>query len=172
MANPAKSARPTDVVEEVSVALLTRSVPVGQMNVAQICTVVPSQVRIKTTSPLSHRFSYTAGKASSHPGFRSSTVMATRSTRASRRVYDCGLYVPGHDVHWIQALHAGADTENPGQPGRLIDVNIDGTLVVDVAGSQRRLWNHDPSRLGRLAARNAWTIEYQPRSHLHVMPSV
>src|SRR5208283_3474226 len=27
-------------------------------------------------------------------------------------VKPCGLFLPGHDVHWIQVMHAGRDPEN------------------------------------------------------------
>jgi hypothetical protein len=92
--------------------------------------------------------------------------MAIRSTRTSRRVYHCGLYVPGHDVHWIQALRSLEDTKSPAQAGMLIEAHPDGALVIDVAGQELRIWNHDPSRLVRLAARNRGEIQYQPNCHL------
>ena len=92
--------------------------------------------------------------------------MAPRSAKTSRVAHTCGLYIPGHDVHWIQGLHAGPDSKNPAQAGKLVEVLPDGTLVVDVAASLRRLWHHDPSRLERLVARNKGEVSYQPHWHL------
>jgi hypothetical protein len=92
--------------------------------------------------------------------------MAIRSTRASRTVYSCGVYFPGHDVHWIQALRSREDTKNPAQAGTLIEAHPDGALVIDVAGQELRIWNHNPSRLVRLVAKNRGEIGYQPLWHL------
>ena len=88
--------------------------------------------------------------------------MSLLPIEASRSVYTCGLYIPGHDVHWIQAMHAGPDTVNPSQAGKLLEVHADGTLVIDVADKPFRLWHHDPSRLQRLVAKNNGKVGFQP----------
>src|SRR5207248_7530904 len=36
-------------------------------------------------------------------------------------------YHRGHTPHWIQALRSGDDTEHPAVPGRLVEVQDDGT---------------------------------------------
>jgi hypothetical protein len=47
-------------------------------------------------------------------------------------------------------------------PGRLLEVFPSGLLIVEVAGSIHRLWNHDPDRLADLVARNDGAILHQP----------
>lgn len=85
------------------------------------------------------------------------------------RAYQCGLYLPGHDVHWIQAKVSAQSAADPRKarsnlwaPGHLLDVRSDGSLVVEVDGAVRRLWNHDPDRLEQLVARNLGEISHQP----------
>ncbi|MDP9224494.1 MAG: hypothetical protein M3P18_11700 [Actinomycetota bacterium] len=97
------------------------------------------------------------------------------------RAYTCGFYLPGHDVHWIQAKLAGMyvfnlgaassvtserdpmpDTNRQAVPGHLLEVQPDGLVVVEVDGVVRRLWNHDPDRLQQLVARNHGEISHQP----------
>lgn len=78
-------------------------------------------------------------------------------------VHRCGSYGAGHEVHWIQALHSSRDGEIPPEPGRLVDVSPDGTLRVQIGGTVRKLWNHDPERLTWLATRNDGAVTYQPR---------
>jgi hypothetical protein len=83
------------------------------------------------------------------------------------RAYSCGLYVPGHDVHWIQAqLSVRRESERPWERGRLVDVQPDGFIVVEVHGAIRRLWNHNAERLARLVALNAGAVSHQPGFHL------
>ncbi len=65
----------------------------------------------------------------------------------------CGLYLPGHEVHWIQGLRSGNDTENPREEGNLIAVKDDGTIVFKVDGNIERAWNHQPQRIAALADR-------------------
>ncbi len=84
----------------------------------------------------------------------------------------CGLYLPGHDVHWIQALHSASDAEHRPEAGRLLDISSDGTVVVEVAGDRRHLWYHDPDRLARLVAPNDGNVSHQPRWGLLRTPSV
>ena len=76
--------------------------------------------------------------------------------------FHCGLYLSGHDVHWIQAkLAARSETDLP-VPGHLLEARPDGLILVEVDGGIRRLWNHNPERLER-AARGNGKISYQPR---------
>jgi hypothetical protein len=65
----------------------------------------------------------------------------------------CGLYLPGHEVHWIQGLRCGNDLESPRIDGTLISIEADGTIVLKVDGRTERAWNHEPNRLAVLAAR-------------------
>jgi hypothetical protein len=77
--------------------------------------------------------------------------------------YRCGLYLRGHDVHWIQAkLSAQQRSERPFRPGHLVGVQSDGLVIVEVDDVLHRLWNHDPQRLKRLVARNRGVVSYQP----------
>jgi hypothetical protein len=79
------------------------------------------------------------------------------------RVHFCGLYLPGHDVHWIQArLSSEQLSRCPSAPGHLLEVQTDGIVVVEVDGEVRRLWNHDTDRVEQLAARNGGEISHQP----------
>jgi hypothetical protein len=87
--------------------------------------------------------------------------------------YRCGLYRPGHDVHYIQARLAARNEPDPktGEkrervPGHLLEVRSDGLIVIEAAGGIHRVWNHDPERLERLAVGNAGLISYQPGFHL------
>ncbi|HZJ50400.1 MAG TPA: hypothetical protein VFF07_06000 [Actinomycetota bacterium] len=79
------------------------------------------------------------------------------------RVRNCGLYIPGHDVHWIQAKRGWSDEVNLPAPGHLVEVWPDGLVVVEIDGHVRRLWNHDPERLENLVARSLGEISHQPR---------
>lgn len=84
----------------------------------------------------------------------------------SEHAFRCGYYLPGHDVHWIQAkVSARSDAPAP-QPGHLLEVRADGLLIVESSGGLHRLWNHDPERLERLAKPNNSVLTYQPRFHL------
>jgi len=82
----------------------------------------------------------------------------------------CGLYLPGHCVHWIQARLGWEDTENLPEEGRLVDVGSDGTLIVDVGEEVRRLWNHQPERISDAAARRGDVVFHQPRWGLLAIP--
>ena len=95
--------------------------------------------------------------------------MARRDTRrrpSITRARTCGLYLPGHDVHWIQGLHSGRGSEQPPEPGQLLEVSDDGTIRVQVGDEVRVLWNHDPWRLAGLAAYNDGAVTHQPRWRL------
>jgi hypothetical protein len=83
----------------------------------------------------------------------------------------CYSYHLGHTPHWIQALHSGRDIENPPVPGHLVEVHEDGRLIVDIDGTPRRLWNHDPARLVALVERNSGQVTFQCRWGLLRTPS-
>lgn len=87
------------------------------------------------------------------------------------RVRNCGLYIPGHDVHWIQAKRGWSDEVNLPAPGHLAEVWPDGLVVVEIDGDVRRLWNHNPERLEALVARNRGQISHQPEWGLMSTPS-
>jgi hypothetical protein len=78
-------------------------------------------------------------------------------------VRPCGLFLPGHEVHWIQALHSGNDLEHRPVRGHLLHVGDDGVVVVDLAGERLVLWNHDPDRLRSLVTHNGPLVSYQRR---------
>lgn len=91
----------------------------------------------------------------------------------SGRAYSCGLYLPGHDVHWIQAKLAARCEPHPktgikreATAGELLEVRPDGLVIIEVEGEVRRLWNHDSDRLKRLVARNRGEISHQPGFNL------
>ena len=77
-------------------------------------------------------------------------------------VLRCGLYVPGHDVHWIQANRAFRREADIAVPGHLLEVRSDGLVLVEVDGGVRRLWNHDPISLEAHVAHNNGEISHQP----------
>ena len=84
---------------------------------------------------------------------------------------DCCLYRPGHRVHWIQATRAGRDPEHRPEPGRLVSVGADGSVVIEVDGDRRRLWNHDPAGLEQAAAAAGGVVLHQSRWGLLLAPS-
>jgi hypothetical protein len=81
----------------------------------------------------------------------------------------CGLYSPGHDVHWIQAKLSARAAADPSASragmwahGHLLEVCRNGFLSIEVDGRVRRLWNHDPDRLEQVVAHNLGEISHQP----------
>jgi len=86
-------------------------------------------------------------------------------------VFTCGLYRPGHDVHWIQVNQSAKDRINSPMAGNLVEVRADGTLALVLGGQLLRLWNHDPDRLEQLVARDHGRIVYKPRWGLLMTPS-
>lgn len=78
----------------------------------------------------------------------------------------CGLYLPGHSVHWIQARKGREDQVDPPVPCRLVGWEGDGTVRIEVAGRELRLWNHHPDRLARVVNASKGAVSYQPRWHL------
>jgi hypothetical protein len=83
----------------------------------------------------------------------------------------CGLFTPGHEVHWIQGLRAGNDVESPRVQGRLVSAEADGLIRIDLKGEVRTFWNHEPDRLEMVAARNANRVEVQWRWRVLRVPS-
>ena len=85
-------------------------------------------------------------------------LMATPKIRSRQ----CGLYLPGHQVHMIQGLRY-SDPDHPRVPGRLIDVADDGILVVELDDEIRRYWHHDPQAFALAASRTDNDVELQAR---------
>jgi hypothetical protein len=83
----------------------------------------------------------------------------------------CGSYLPGHDVHHFPVLRRADDPEHPPLPGRLLGVEHDGSLAVQVGNVIHHLWNHQPDRVAVLAARNDNTVSLQARWGLLRTPS-
>ena len=83
----------------------------------------------------------------------------------------CGLYLPGHIPHWIQARKGWEDTVNLPLPGRLVSVSDDGAVTIEVGDRQLTLWNHRPQRVEQAAERSDGTVAYQARWHLLHLPS-
>ncbi len=82
----------------------------------------------------------------------------------------CGLFMSGHNPHWIQMNLAREDNENQPSPGHLLYSRSDGTVVIEVGNHELRLWNHEPERLAESAA-SGGAIEYQPCWGLLWIPS-
>lgn len=72
----------------------------------------------------------------------------------------CRSYLPGHCPHWIQVNLARKEGGKP-LPGRLIDVRLEGTVVVEVGGKELQLWNHDSDRLAEAARLAEGDVFYQ-----------
>jgi hypothetical protein len=79
-----------------------------------------------------------------------------------RQLKSCGLYLPGHQVHWIQARLERENQENRPDTGRVVDVRNDGAVGIDLDGEERRLWNHQPDRLAEAASQSALIVRHQP----------
>jgi hypothetical protein len=65
-------------------------------------------------------------------------------------VSECTLYIPGHLVHWIQAIHSASEPRRP-QRGRVAGVD-EGLVTVSFGDEQRRYRNHDTDRLREILA--------------------
>lgn len=83
----------------------------------------------------------------------------------------CGLYLPGHMPHWIQARKGWEDRIDLPVPCRLIDCGADGTILIEIAGEELRLWNHQPERLLEVVDASRGAIKYQARWHLFLVES-
>ncbi|MDE3064396.1 MAG: hypothetical protein KGJ36_01855 [Acidobacteriota bacterium] len=75
---------------------------------------------------------------------------------------NCGWYLPGHCVHWIQARKGWEDTEYKPESGRLVDLRDDGTVIVRIGSEIRALWNHQAARIGDVVTLGA-RVYHQPR---------
>jgi hypothetical protein len=84
---------------------------------------------------------------------------------------DCLLFLPGHQVHWIQVRQSDRDGAHRPEPGRLVSAAPDGLVVVEVAGERRRLWHHRPDHLAAVVAANGGVVRHQPRWRLLRIPS-
>ena len=87
-------------------------------------------------------------------------------------VRHCGLYLPGHDVHWIQVFQSQRDTNNAPVAGRLAEIRDDGVVVVEVDGERLDLWNHDPERLRIVVEENGPDVSYQQKLRLLRSPGL
>lgn len=78
----------------------------------------------------------------------------------------CGLFLPGHSPHWIQARKGWEDQVDVPVPGRLIGCHDDRTVNIEIDGKEIRLWNHQPERLRGAAKASNGVIRYQDRWYL------
>jgi len=85
----------------------------------------------------------------------------------------CGLYLPGHNVHWIQAKLAAGNGSHPetGLPrppvsATLIGVASGGIIEIDVSGTRVQLWNHDTEKTSELGKLSGTSLQYLPGFHL------
>jgi len=58
----------------------------------------------------------------------------------------CALYKPGHQVHFIQAKLGWQENRANYRTGKLLSVEDDGWIAVEVGGELLRFWNHQPER--------------------------
>ncbi len=84
----------------------------------------------------------------------------------------CGLYLPGHEVHWIQGIHSGDPGEIPPARCHVLDVRPDGTVLIEVGGRRLELWTHDPEYLEAIVGEHGREALYQPRWRLVRVPHV
>jgi hypothetical protein len=93
-----------------------------------------------------------------------SDMTANRDDDPVRQPGSCGAFTPGHDVHYIQVFRASEDDENPPLPGRLLHVDEDGWLEIELDSGERiRLWNHHPDGFRIATERNDNRVWYQER---------
>ncbi len=65
----------------------------------------------------------------------------------------CPLYLPGHNVHFIQFRLTWNEPQHDPIPAKLLEVRDDGELTLDVDGELRRYWNHSPDDVARAMTR-------------------
>ena len=80
-------------------------------------------------------------RAEKQSDIRSRNSNPARVTNPHR---DCELYVPGHVVHWIQAIRSAS---LPHLDGHLVGVEDGLVVVIDIGGEIRRYRNHDIEHL-------------------------
>jgi len=85
---------------------------------------------------------------------------------AIRAPKNCGLYLPGHVTHWIHAKKGWEDKEHAPVPCDFIDGLEDGTVLIEVAGEQLRLWHHQPDRLVEAVENCGRNVKYQDQWRL------
>jgi hypothetical protein len=73
----------------------------------------------------------------------------------------CGRYLPGHQVHYIQARLALADLATAPN-GEVTSIDQRGIQVV-VAGEERTYSTHDPARARRLLDEHGPCVKVQDR---------
>lgn len=81
-----------------------------------------------------------------------------------------GLYLPGHEVHWIQGIHSSDAGEVSPIPCRILEVSDDGTTVVDMDGRRLELWTHDSARLCAIVEEYGDAASYQAGWRLLQIP--
>ena len=74
----------------------------------------------------------------------------------------CGIYSPGHRVHFIQARKAAAEE---GEPATLLRIR-ESTIVLAVGGGVRVYGNHDPRRVQAIAERLGEEVSLIDRWHV------
>jgi len=78
----------------------------------------------------------------------------------------CGLYRPGHEVHFVQAIIAGNDDE--AWPGTA-SVDAAGWIPITLdSGSVMRRWTHDPARLTYLLTESGGRVLLRTKSILSI----
>ena len=65
----------------------------------------------------------------------------------------CPLYLPGHNVHFIQFRLTWNEPQHDPIPANLLEVRDDGELMLEVDGEVRRYWNHGPDDVARAMTR-------------------
>lgn len=84
----------------------------------------------------------------------------------------CGLYLPGHEVHWIQGIHSGDPGEIPPVRCHILGVRPSGTLLIEIEGRRLKLWTHDPGYLEAIVREHGPEGLYQRRWRLLRFPHV
>jgi hypothetical protein len=80
-------------------------------------------------------------------------------------VKQCGSFLPGHTVHWIQARKAREDATGR-EAGQVIETGPGWLLVRLDDGTHRRYGNHDIPRLDRLLEEHGTRVVVQERWRL------
>jgi hypothetical protein len=87
-----------------------------------------------------------------------------------RAMSRCTLYVPGHTVHFIQAIHSAGEPRRP-RSGHIVEIGS-GVVTVDLGGELRRFRNHETARIRDLVRERGpevnvdegWSILRVPKS--------
>ena len=91
-----------------------------------------------------------------------------RPVRSNPSLRHCGLYRPGHEVHYIQAKLSFEDTDSR-PAGRLLEVGDDGVLLVETDNGVQRLWNHDPAGIRAIWKRMGDEVELRAKGMLSLV---